>query len=117
MLAWEKGRMNGIFRLRLPKLFILSPQLIFPPCNSLFKKKLPQTSCLGYHLDFLLFKAVCSQFSSVIQTWGIFLLITIQKLCYVFVFLGFLTLLANFGLVTPIPDGIRVLGVETPLST
>ena len=46
-----------------------------------------------------------------------FLLFTIQELCYVFVFLGFLTLLANFGLVAPIPDGIRVLGVETPLRT
>ena len=116
MLAWVKGRMNGIFRLRLPKLFILSPQLLFPLCN--FFNKLPQNSCLGYHLDFLLFKAVCSQFSSVIQTWEIFfLLITIQELCYVFVFLGFLILLANFGLVAPIPDGIRVLGVETPLRT
>ena len=110
--------MNGIFRLRLPKLFFFSPQLLFPLCNSFFlKKKLPQTSCLGYHLEFLLFKAVCSQFSSVIRTWEIFLLITIQELCYVFIFLGFLTLLANFGLVAPIPDGIRVLGVETPLRT
>ena len=106
--------MNGIFRLRLPKLFFFSPQLIFPPYK---KKKLPQTSCLGYYLEFLLFKAVCSQFSSVIRTWEIFLLITLQELCYVFVFLGFLTLLANFGLVAPIPDGIRVLGVETPLRT
>ena len=101
--------MNGIFRLRLPKLFFFSPQLLSP--------QLPQTSCLGYHLEFLLFKTVCSQFSSVIRTWEIFLLITIQELCYVFVFLGFLTLLANFGLVAPIPDGIRVLGVETPLRT
>ena len=32
-----------------------------------------------------------------------------------FVFLGFLSLLENFGLATPIPVGIRVLGVETPL--
>ena len=32
-----------------------------------------------------------------------------------FVFLGFLSLLENFGLETPIPIGIRVLGVETPL--
>ena len=112
------------FRLRLPKLFFFSPQLLFLPCkNKKIKikkikiKKLPQTSCLGYHLEFLLFKAVCSQFSSVIRTWEIFLLIIIQELCYVFVFLGFLTLLANFGLVAPIPDGIRVLGVETPLRT
>ena len=103
--------MNGIFRLRLPKLFFFSPQLLF------LKKKLPQTSCLGNHLEFLLFKVVCSQFSFVIPTGEIFLLITIQELCYVFVFLGFLTLLANFGLVAPIPDGIRVLGVETPLRT
>ena len=98
--------MNGIFKLRLPKLFFFSHPLFFP-----------QTSCLGYYLEFLLFKAVCSQFSFVIRTWEIFLLITLQDLCYVFVFLGFLTLLANFGLVTPIPDGIRVLGVETPLRT
>ena len=103
--------MNGIFRLRLPKLFFFSPQLLFPPC------KIPQTSCLGYYLEFLLFKAVCFQSSFAIQTGEIFLLITLQELCYVFVFLGFLTLLANFGLVAPIPDGIRVLGVETPLRT
>ena len=32
-----------------------------------------------------------------------------------FVFLGFLSLLENFGLATPIPVGIRVLGVKTPL--
>ena len=32
-----------------------------------------------------------------------------------FVFLGFLPLLENFGLAAPIPVGIRVLGVETPL--
>ena len=110
--------MNGIFRLRLPKLFFFSLQLLFPPCKKKkFFVKLPQTSCLGYYLEFLLFKAVCSQFSSVIRTWEIFLLITLQELCYVFVFLGFLTLLTNFGLVAPIPDGIRVLGVETPLRT
>ena len=83
----------------------------------LWKKKLPQTSCLGFHLEFLLFKAVCSQFSFVIPPGEIFLLITIQELFYVFVFLGFLTPLANFGLVAPIPIGIRVLGVETPLRT
>ena len=34
-----------------------------------------------------------------------------------FVFLGFLSLLENFGLATLIPFGIRVLGVETPLRT
>ena len=33
----------------------------------------------------------------------------------IFVFLGFLLLLENFGLATPIPVGIRVLGVKTPL--
>ena len=32
-----------------------------------------------------------------------------------FVFLDFLLLLENFGLATPIPVGIRVLGVKTPL--
>ena len=32
-----------------------------------------------------------------------------------FVFLGFLLLLENFGLATPIPVGIRVLGVKIPL--
>ena len=109
--------MNGIFRLRLPNSFSFLLNCYFLFVIPVKKKKLPQTSCLGYHLDFLLFKAVCSQFSSVIRTWEIFLLITIQELCYVFVFLGFLTLLANFGLVAPIPDGIRVLGVETPLRT
>ena len=33
------------------------------------------------------------------------------------VFLGFLPLLENFELATPIPVGIRVLGVDTPLRT
>ena len=32
-----------------------------------------------------------------------------------FVFLGFLLLLENFGIATPLPVGIRVLGVKTPL--
>ena len=32
-----------------------------------------------------------------------------------FVFLGFLLLLENFGLATPVPVGIKVLGVKTPL--
>ena len=99
--------MNGIFRWRLPELFFFSHPLFF----------FFQTLCLGYYLEFLLFKAVCSQFSFVIRTWEKFHLITLQDLRYVFVFLGFLTLLANFGLVAPIPDGIRVLGVETPLRT
>ena len=104
--------MNGIFRLRLPKTLFL-----FSSTSNSSLQKLPQTSCLGYYLEFLLFKAVFSKFSSVIRTWEIFLLITLQELCYVFVFLGFLTFLTNFGLVAPIPDGIRVLGVETPLRT
>ena len=98
--------MNGIFRLRLPKLFFFSHPLFFP-----------QISCLGHNLEFSSFQAVCSQFSFVIRTWEKFHLITLQDLRYVFVFLGFLTLLANFGLVAPIPEGIRVLGVETPLRT
>ena len=34
-----------------------------------------------------------------------------------FFFLGFLSLLENFGLATLIPIGIRVLGVKTPLRT
>ena len=89
-----------------PKLFFFFSSTVFP--STLF---------LGYYLESLLFKAVCSQFSFVIRTWEKFLLITLLDLCYVFVFLGFLTLLANFGLVAPIPDGIRVLGVETPLRT
>ena len=88
--------MNGIFRLRLPKLFF---------------------SSLFYHLEFLLFKLHIPNFLLQFELWENFLLITSQNLCYVFVFLGFLTLLANFGLVTPIPDGIRVLGVEAPLRT
>ena len=109
--------MDGTFRLRLPILFFLSylPAALFSPCN--FSNKLPLTSCLGYHLDFLLFKTVCSHFSFVIQTGGIFFLCHHSGIVHCFVFLGFLTLLANFGLVTPIPDDIRVLGVETPLRT
>ena len=45
-----------------PKLFFVSPQLLCPP-----KKKLPQTLCLGYYFEFLLFQFACSQFYSVIQ--------------------------------------------------
>ena len=107
--------MDETFRLRLSILFFLSysPAAPFSPCN--FFNKLPRTSCLGYHLDFLLFKTICSHFSFVIQTRGIFFLYHHSGIVQCFVFLGFLTLLANFGLVTPIPDGIRVLGVKTPL--
>ena len=96
--------MNGLFRLRLPKLFF----------SSLF---FPQNSFLGYYLEFLLFQLHVPNFLLQFELWENFFLITLQKLCYVFVFLGFLTLLENFGLVAPIPDGIRVLGVETPLRT
>ena len=64
----------------------------------------------------LLFYTICSQLSVIIQLRGFFFF-TSQDQCLIFVFLGFLTLLANFGLVTPTPDGIRVLGVETPLRT
>ena len=105
--------MNGIFRLRIPKLFCFSPQLLFP-----LKKNSPKLHVWDTTLNCFLSKIVCSQFSSINPTGENFLLITLQELCYVFfVFLGFLTLLANFGLVAPIPDGIRVLSVETPLRT
>ena len=109
--------MDGTFRLRLPMLFFLSYSHVTPfsPCN--FFNKLPKTSFLGFRLDFLLFKTVCSHFSFVIQTGEIFFLCHHSGIVHCFVFLGFLTLLTNFGLVTPIPDGIRVLGVETPLRT
>ena len=61
------------FRLRLLMLFFLSYSHAAPffPCN--FFNKLPQTSFLGYHLDFLLFKTVCSHFPFVIQTGGNFI--------------------------------------------
>ena len=95
--------------------FFYSHAAPFSPCN-LFSK-LHQTSLLGYHLDFLLFKTVCSHFSFVVHTGGIFFFCHHSGIVHYFVFLGFLTLLTNFGLVTPIPDGIRVLGVETPLRT
>ena len=99
--------MNGIFRLRYPNSFFFSFLIhCFSPKFHVWD-----------NLEFSSFQAVCSQFSFVIRTWEKFHLITLQDLRYVFVFLGFLTLLANFGLVAPIPDGIRVLGVETPLRT
>ena len=87
-----------------PKLQLLCP-----------KKKLPQTSCLGHHpcssiLNYMLPILCCDSLRG-------FFFFTSQDQCLIFVFLGFLTLLANFGLVTPTPDGIRVLGVETPLRT
>ena len=91
-----------------PKLFFFSPQ---PLCPSK-KKNSPKLHVWDIILDFSLFNTVCSQLFSVIKTEGIFL----GYYC-VFVYLGFLTLLANFGLVTPIPVGIRVLGVKTPLRT
>ena len=82
----------------------------------LSQKKLPQTSCLGHHpcssiLNYIL-PILCYN-----STEGVSFFFTSSDQCLIFVFLGFLTLLANFGLVTPTPDGIRVLGVKTPLRT
>ena len=99
--------MNGIFRLRLPKLFFFFSLPLFSP-----KLHVWDTT-----LNFFFSKLYVPKFSFVMRTWENFLPITLQYLCYVFVFLSFLILLANFGLVAPIPDGIRVLGVETPLRT
>ena len=89
-----------------PKLQLLCPK----------KKKLPQTSCLGHHpcssiLNYML-PILCYD-----STEGFLFLYQPGSVLNFFVFLGFLTLLANFGLVTPTPDGIRVLGVEAPLRT
>ena len=106
------GRMNGTFRLRLPKLFLLSyltAAFLFL-ATSLFdspKLHLWGIFCLNLfvpisHLYFLLLELFLCNHSGIVQC---------------FVFLGFLTLLANFGLVALIPVGIRVLGVETPLRT
>ena len=106
------GRMNGTFRLRLPKLFLLSyltTAFLFL-ATSLFdspKLHLWGIFCLNLfvpisHLNFLLLELFLCNHSGIVQC---------------FAFLGFLTLLANFGLVALIPVGIRVLGVETPLRT
>ena len=95
-----------------PKLFFLSPQLLCPPL-----KKTPPNFMFGILHRFssvpvcLLLILLCN------STGEFFFLFISQEWCYVLVFLGFLTLLANFGLVAPIPDGIRVLGVKTPLRT
>ena len=98
--------MNGIFRLRLPKLFFFSHPLFF------FPKFHVWDTTLNFFFSSCMFPIFFCN-----SNLEKFYLITLQDLRNVFVFLGFLTLLANFGLVAPIPDGIRVLGVETPLRT
>ena len=63
----------------------------------------------NFKFPYALFQAnsfVLNSFASVFLRLGI---------VQCFVFLGFLLLLENFGLATPIPVGIRVLGVTTPL--
>ena len=110
--------MDGTFRLRLPILFFLSDShaaffflLVISLINS------PKLQVWDTTLILFYSKLYCSHFSFVIQTGGIFFLCHHSGIGQCLVFLGFLTLLENFGLVTPIPDGIRVLGVETPLRT
>ena len=110
------GRMDGNFRLRLPKTlpsFLLNCCLSFP-CN--FFNLFPQTSSLGYLLDSFCLK-LSVPFSYLYFSLLELFLCHFSGKVYCSIFLGFLTLLANFGLVAPIPVGISVLGVETPLRT
>ena len=103
----------------------------------LFRLRLPRPFLLSYLTAALLFLAISLIDSPKLLLWGIFFISSVLKLfipishlyftllelflCHhsgivqCSVFLGFLTLLANFGLVAPIPIVIRVLGVETPL--
>ena len=108
--------MDGSFGLRLPRLFLLSYltiALLFLVISLIDSPKLHlwgiffDLFCLNLfipisHLYFSLFELFLCHPSGIVQ-------------CSIF--LGFLTLLANFGLVAPIPVGIRVLDVETPLRT
>ena len=105
----------------------------------LFRFRLPRLFLLSYLTAALLFLAISLIDSPKLHLWGIFFISFVYNcsfpflnctshclnvfLCHhsrivqCYVFLGSLTLLANFGLVTPIPVGIRVLGVETSLRT
>ena len=108
-------RMDGIFRFRLPKLSSFS---LTAACFLLATSVVvfPQISSLGYLLNFFylkLFVPTSHLYFSLLEL----LLCHFSGKVYCSVFLGFLTLLANFGLVAPMPVGSRVLGVETPLRT
>ena len=59
---------------------------------------------------------ICTLFRQVPLLWNSFASVFLRLgIVQCFVFLGFLSLLENFGLATPIPVGIKVLGVKTPL--
>ena len=96
-----------LFRLKLPRPFLLSyltTALLFLAIS------------LGYLLDFFclkLFILISHLYFTLLELF----LCHHSGIVQCYVFLGFLTLLANFGLVAPIPVGIRVLCVETPLRT
>ena len=64
------GRIDGIFRFKLPKLFPLSPQLLPFLFLATSVVDLPKTSSLGYLLDFLSLKLFCSNFSFVFLIVG-----------------------------------------------
>ena len=63
-------------------------------------------SAFQFHLQFRPISLFLNSFAFVFLRLGI---------VQCFVFLGFLLPLENVGLVAPIPVGIRVLGVKTPL--
>ena len=91
----------------------LSSFIIFLPCN-VNSPNLALYIILDVVEPLVATSNLSAQF---LFTGTLFISLYFQRIGIVqcFVFLGFLSLLENFGLATPIPVGIRVLGVETPL--
>ena len=102
------------FRLQITQTpFFILGFILFFPCSI-------NSPNLALYIIFDVVAPLVSTFNLSAQfllTGTLFISLYFQRIGIVqcFVFLGFLSLLENFGLVTPIPVGIRVLGVETPL--
>ena len=106
--------MLGYLGGQLENLGCILPRFQFSFLNNVNSPKLGLVHHLGCRGSFGCHFHLPAQF---LFTGTLFVSLYCQRIGIVqcFVFLGFLSLLENFRLETPIAVGIRVLGVETPL--
>ena len=96
----------------LPNCLQLSPFSFFVLVDS--PQSWPDSSFLKSFYGILI--STCTLFRPVPLFWNSFAFVFLSMgIVQCFIFLGFLSPLENFGLATPIPVDIRVLGVKTPL--